>query len=187
MHQDGSGFFGFFDTIDDQELANSLLDSAAKWLRPRGVTRMLGPFSLYANEEIGLLVEGFDSPPMMLMAHSRAYQSALCEGAGFEKEKDLLAWHFDDPNLPPRAVRAWEEVQRLPEERLRSLDLKHMAREGETIQQIYNDAWLGKWAYVPALPDEARRWLAAASRRATSGLSCRGPARMMRRSTSASR
>lgn len=157
VHQDGSGFFGFFDTIDDQEVADALLDSAAKWLRPRGVTRMLGPFSFYANEEVGLLVEGFEYPPMMLMGHSRSYQGALCEGAGFRKEKDLLAWRFDDPNLPPRAVRAWEEIQKMPEVQLRSLDLKHIAREVETIQQIYNDAWHGKWAYVPALPDESQK------------------------------
>jgi hypothetical protein len=154
VHQDGSGFFGYFDTIDDQEVANALLDSAASWLRPRGVTRMIGPFSLYVNEEVGLLVEGFEFPPAMLMAHSRAYQAALCEAAGFEKEKDLLAWRFEDPNLPVRAVRAWEDVQKMPEVRLRSIDMRHLAREVEVIQQIYNDAWLGKWAYVPALADE---------------------------------
>jgi len=154
VHQDGSGFFGFFDTIDDQEVANALLDSAASWLRPRGVTRMMGPFSLYANEEVGLLVEGFQFPPMMQMGHSRSYQATLCERAGFEKEKDLLAWRFEDPNLPPRAVRAWEEVQNMPEVKLRSIDMKHLDREIDAIQEIYNDAWSGKWAYVPALPDE---------------------------------
>jgi hypothetical protein len=154
VHQDGSGFFGFFDTIDDQGVANALLESAAGWLRPRGVTRMMGPFSLYANEEIGLLVEGFEYPPMMFMAHSRSYQRALAEGAGLEKEKDLQAWRFDEPNLPPRAVRAWEEVQKMPEVRLRSVDVKHLDREVEIIQAIYNDVWLGKWAYVPATTDE---------------------------------
>lgn len=157
VHQDSSGFFGFFDTIDDPEVANALLDSAARWLRPRGVTRMMGPFSLYANEEIGLLVEGFEYPPVMLMAHSRPYQSQLCEAAGFVKEKDLLAWRFDEPELPRRAVKAWEDVQRMPEVRLRSLDLGHMDREIQIIQQIYNDAWQGKWAYVPALPDEVAK------------------------------
>lgn len=157
VHQDGSGFFGFFDTVDDQEVASALLDSAASWLRPRGATRMMGPFSLYANEEVGLLVDGFEHPPVLMMGHSRSYQAALCEAAGLEKEKDLLAWRFDDPELRPRAVRAWEEVQKLPEVRLRSFDLKHLDREIEVIQQIYNDAWLGKWAYVPALPEESRK------------------------------
>jgi hypothetical protein len=157
VHKDGSGFFGFFDTQDDLEVAQRLLDSAAAWLRPRGVTRMMGPFSLYANEEVGVLVEGFEHPPMMMMAHSRPYQGALCEAAGLQKEKDLLAWRFDDPELPPRAVRAWEEVKKLPEVHLRSIDLKQMDREMAIIQEIYNDAWNGKWAYVPALPDEVKK------------------------------
>lgn len=157
VHKDGSGFFGFFDTIDDLEVAQRLLDSAAVWLRPRGVTRMMGPFSLYANEEVGILVEGFDTPPMMMMSHSRPYQGALCEAAGLVKEKDLLAWRFDDPELPPRAVRAWEEVKKMPEVSLRSVNLKQMDREMEILQQIYNDAWSGKWAYVPALPDEVKK------------------------------
>ena len=157
VHKDGSGFFGFFDTIDDLEVAQGLLDSAAAWLRPRGVTRMMGPFSLYANEEVGILVEGFDYPPMMMMSHSRPYQGPLCEAAGLVKEKDLLAWRFDHPELPPRAVRAWEEVNKMPEVRLRSVDLKHIDREVEILQQIYNDAWKGKWAYVPALPDEVKK------------------------------
>jgi hypothetical protein len=157
IHKDGSGFFGFFDTVDDLEVAESLLDSAAAWLRPRGVTRMMGPFSLYVNEEVGILVEGFEHPPVMMMSHSRPYQGALCEAAGLQKEKDLLAWRFDDPELPKRAVRAWEEVQKLPEVRLRSLDLKQMDREMAIIQEIYNDAWNGKWAYVPALPDEVKK------------------------------
>lgn len=157
VHKDGSGFFGFFDTFDDLEVARTLLDSAAAWLRPRSVSRMMGPFSLYANEEVGILVEGFEYPPMMMMSHSRPYQGALCEAAGLVKEKDILAWRFSDPELPPRAVRAWEEVKKMPEVTLRSVDLKHMDRETDILQQIYNDAWSGKWAFVPALPDEVKK------------------------------
>jgi len=157
VHRDGSGFFGFFDTIDDLEVATHLLQSAEGWLRARGATRMMGPFSLYANEEVGVLIEGFEYPPMMMMSHSRPYQGALCEAAGLVKEKDLLAWRFDDPELPPRAVRAWEEVKKMPEVALRSLNLKQIDREMQIIQEVYNDAWNGKWAYVPALPDEVKK------------------------------
>lgn len=157
VHRDRAGFFGFFDTFDDPEVARALLDSAAHWLRSRGAARMMGPFSLYVNEEVGVLVEGFEHPPMMFMAHSRPYQASLCEDAGLTKEKDLLAFRFDDPQLPPRALKAWEEVKRMPEVRLRSLDLKNIDREVDVIMSIYNDAWEGKWAYVPALPDEVRK------------------------------
>ena len=157
VHQDGAGFFGFFDTVDDVEVARALLDSAAAWLRARGATRMMGPFSLYVNEEIGILVEGFEYPPVLMMSHSQRYQGGLCEACGLTKEKDLLAWRFDDDELPKRAVRAWEEVQKMPEVKLRSFDLKHMERELDDVLKIYNDAWLGKWGYVPALPDESKK------------------------------
>jgi hypothetical protein len=157
VHKDETGFFGFFDTIDDAEVARALLDTAAHWLRLHGMKRMMGPFSLYVNEEVGVLVEGFEHPPMMFMAHSRPYQGALAESAGLVKEKDLLAWRYDDPQLPLRAQKAWEDVKRMPEVRLRSIDLSNMQREVELIMSIYNDAWQGKWAYVPALPDEVRK------------------------------
>ena len=157
VHNDHAGFFGFFDTLDDPEVARALLDSAAHWLKLRGATRMVGPFSLYVNEEVGILVEGFEHPPVMFMAHSRPYQAALCEDAGLSKEKDLLAFRFDDPQLPARALKAWEEVKRMPEVKLRSLDLANIEQEVQVIMNIYNDAWQGKWAYVPALPDEVRK------------------------------
>jgi hypothetical protein len=157
VHADNTGFFGFFDTIDDVSVASALIDCAADWLRARGMKRMMGPFSLYVNEEVGILVEGFEHPPVMFMAHSRPYQAALCEATGLKKETDLLAWRYDDPQLPLRAQKAWEDVQRMPEVRLRSLDLKHMQREIEIVTAIYNDAWSGKWAFVPALPDEVRK------------------------------
>ena len=157
VHDEKAGFFGFFDTLDDPEVARALLDRAAHWLRMRGATRMMGPFSLYVNEEVGVLVDGFEHPPVMFMAHSRPYQAALAEDAGLTKEKDLLAYRFDDPELPPRALKAWEEVKRMPEVRLRSIDLANIGREIEVIMGIYNDAWRGKWAFVPALPDEVRK------------------------------
>src|SRR5690606_19037208 len=80
-----TGFFGFLDTFDDQAVATALLDRAAEWLRSRGMRRILGPFSLSSNEEIGCLVEGFDMPPMIMMPHHRSYQGGLIEGAGFTK------------------------------------------------------------------------------------------------------
>ncbi len=159
--KDDTGFFGFFDTIDDVEVAQKLLDAAENWLRKRGMKRMIGPFSLYVNEEVGVLIEGFDTPPAMMMAHSRKYQSELCEKVGLEKEKDLFAFKYTrEEGFPARVIKAYEEVKKMPEVRLRSIDTKNLAREMDAIMDIYNDAWTGKWCFVPALPDEVKKIVA---------------------------
>jgi hypothetical protein len=155
---DNTGFFGFFDTIDDAEVAKALIAAAESWLRRRGMKRMLGPMSLYVNEEIGILIEGFDTPPMMMMGHSRQYQGKLAEGCGLTKEKDLLAWRYTkDQVFPERVLKAWEQVKSLPEVKLRSVNPKDMDGEIRAVMDIYNDAWEGKWGMVPALPDEVEK------------------------------
>ncbi len=158
LWKDDTGFFGFFDTVDDQEVAKALMTSAEKWLKARGMKRMIGPMSLYANDEIGCLVEGFDYPPNLMMAHSRIYQGKLIEGCGLEKEKDLFCWKYDADNpFPERVLKAWEHIKSLPEVLLRSVDPSQMERELRDIMDIYNDAWSGKWGMVPALPDELKK------------------------------
>ena len=153
--KDDTGFFGFFDTIDDLEVARALLDAAEAWLRARGMKRMWGPFSLYANEEVGLLIEGHEAPPMLSMAHSRTYQAALCDALGLAKEKDLLAYRWDS-SLPfsKRALKAWEDVKAMPEVRLRSVDPSRMAEELQVVMDIYNDAWKDNWGHVPMTEHE---------------------------------
>ena len=158
LWKDDTGFFGFFDTIDDAEVGRALIDAAAKWLAARGMKRMMGPMSLYVNEEIGILVEGFEHPPVLMMGHSRDWQARVATECGLVQEKDLLCWRYTvDTKFPDRVVKAWEQVKTLPEVRLRSVDPKNMQRELEAIMDIYNDAWAGKWAMVPALPDEVEK------------------------------
>ena len=158
LWKDDTGFFGFFDTIDDQEVAKALMAAAEKWLTSRGMKKMIGPLSLYANDEIGCLIEGFDYPPNLMMAHSQKYQAALIEGCGCEKEKDLWCWKYDaDTPFPDRVHKAWEQIKAMPEVKLRSVDVSQMERELEVIMDIYNDAWTGKWGMVPALPDEVKK------------------------------
>ena len=147
---DKTGHFGFFDTIDDPRVAAALFEAAEAWLRVRGVDRVLGPMSMSANEEVGLLVEGFEHPPSLMMGHSRAWQGALAEACGYAKEKDLFAWRFDrDVPLTKRALKAWEDVKALPEITLRSIDMKRLEQELAIIVDIYNEAWAGKWGFVP--------------------------------------
>ncbi len=158
LWKDGTGFFGFFDTIDDPAVGKALIDAAAGWLRRRGMARMRGPLSLYINEEVGILVEGFDSPPVLMMAHSRPYQARLCEAAGLAKEKDLFAWRYSTSGgFSQRVLKAWEQIKSMPEIRLRSVDTSHMERDLHAVMDIYNEAWDGKWGVVPALPDEVEK------------------------------
>ncbi|MCA9597349.1 MAG: hypothetical protein KC776_28745 [Myxococcales bacterium] len=149
-HHDETGHFGFFDTIDDAEVARALVDSAAEWLAKQGMKRMNGPMSLSANQDIGVLVDGFEHPPVIDMGHSRRYQGALAEAAGLVKEKDLYCWRYDTKDgFNKRTQKAWEQIQGMPEVSLRSVDLKNLRRELDTIMEIYNETWAGKWGYVP--------------------------------------
>ncbi|MFK7988321.1 MAG: hypothetical protein AB8I08_20035 [Sandaracinaceae bacterium] len=157
-HGDRVGHFGFFDTVDDPEVACALMHAAEVWLREQGTDVVLGPMSLTANEEIGLLVDGFDTPPSVMMAHSRPYQGALVEACGYEKEKDLYCWRFDQEiELKARTTRAWEAIQALPEITLRSVNMKRLKQELAVIVDIYNEAWDGKWGFVPVTEAEVEQ------------------------------
>jgi hypothetical protein len=148
-HQDDAGFFGFFDTIDDEEVSKALLEAAASWLRSRGSKRMRGPISLGINEELGCLVEGFDTPPMIMMHHHRPYQGSLIEKAGLAKLKDFYAWRYVVGDVPPRVQKAHDEIEALPEVKTRHIDMKNLERDLRTVMDIFNDAWHDNWAYVP--------------------------------------
>jgi hypothetical protein len=158
IYKDDAGFFGFFDTIDDEEVAKALLAKAEAWLKSKGMKRSIGPMGLYSNEEIGILVEGFEHPPQLSMGHSRAWQGKLVEAAGYTKEKDLWCWRYDkEIGFNTRTMKAWEQITALPEVKLRSVNPKRLRQELDEIMAIYNDAWEGKWGFVPALPDELEK------------------------------
>jgi hypothetical protein len=160
IHQDNAGFFGFFDTLDDQEVASALVAAAEDWLVGRGMTVMRGPFSLSINEETGMLVEGFDSPPTIMMSHHRSYQEALAEGAGLQKVKDCYGWKYDVVAAPARAQKAWETINSLPEVRFRSVSPRSLKKEVRDILDVFNDAWQHNWGFVPATDAEAKKMAA---------------------------
>jgi hypothetical protein len=101
-HEERTGFFGFFECEDDPDVATALLGAAEGWLRERGMDTARGPLSFSINQEAGLLVDGFDTPPMIMMNHSRPYYGRLIEGAGFAKVMDLYAWRYNLETVPPR-------------------------------------------------------------------------------------
>ncbi len=153
--KDDTGHFGYFDTINDEEVARALLERAEDWLAKKGMKRINGPMSLNAAQEIGVLIEGFEHPPMIDMAHSRAYQGALAEACGYQKEKDLYCWRYDvSSGFNKRTQKAWDTVHSQPEVRLRTVDTKNLRRELGTVMEIYNETWAGKWAYVPITSEE---------------------------------
>ena len=156
-YKDDVGFFGFFDTIDDAEVAKALLDYGARWLKERGMKRMRGPVSLSLNDESGCLVEGFDTPPMLMMPHHLPYQGGLIEQAGFTKCKDLFAWRYRVGEIPPRAQKAHDEIAAMPEVRFRNVDMRNVEAETRVVMDIFNDGWQDNWGFVPATESELRK------------------------------
>ncbi len=156
-YQDRTGFFGFFDTIDDDAVGAALLDAAEAWLRKRGMRRMRGPLSLHMYEEAGLLIDGFEHPPQLLMGHSRSWQQRIAERAGLEKAKDLFAWKFEVGEIPARAEKAWAEVKKMPEVRIRPVRRTKMRSELDAIMRIFNDAWDANWGHCPATAEEVKK------------------------------
>jgi hypothetical protein len=153
-YDDATGFFGFLDTIDDPEVARALLAEATAWLKARGMKRARGPLSLSINEDVGVLVEGFDTPPMIMMPHHRPYQGGLIEQAGFTKAKDFYAWSYDVGKVPARAQRAHDEIAAMPEVTSRAVNPKRMLDDVRVVMDIFNDAWSENWGFVPLTESE---------------------------------
>ncbi len=152
-HDDQVGFFGFFETVDDPAVAGELLRAAAEWCRARGHDVLRGPASFSVNDECGLLVDGFDTPPALMMPHNPRYYVRLLEGAGFLKAKDL--WVYEGGNeeryvpVPERLARGTELIRKRMGITLRPLDMKDFAGEIERIKELYNAAWEKNWGFVP--------------------------------------
>jgi GNAT superfamily N-acetyltransferase len=149
FHDERTGFFGFFEVLDDREAAAALLDAASGWLRERGMERVRGPMSFSTNEELGVLVEGFDHPPTILMTHNPPYYGPLLEGLGWEKAKDLLAFRHEGGEPTERLLRGSQRIAARAGVAIRTLDMKRFRQEVELIQDIYNSAWARNWGFVP--------------------------------------
>ncbi len=156
-YKDDCGFWGFLDTIDDAEVVSALLARAEAWLKRKGMKRSQGPMSLCINEEMGCLVEGFDTPPVILMPHNRPYQGGLIEKAGYEKLKDVFAWKYTVGELNPRTKKAHEELKALPELTSRPVSMKDVDRDVGIILDVFNDAWSDNWGFVPLTRSEVKK------------------------------
>lgn len=159
-HKDDVGFFGFLDTIDDEEVAKALLERAEAWLKDRGMKTIRGPVSLSINEELGCLVDGFDSPPVLLNPHHRPYQGGLIEKAGYTKAKDVWGWRYEVGEPNARVKKAQEEMRALPEVKVRPLSKSQIDADVATTLEIFNEAWQDNWGFVPATKKEADKMAA---------------------------
>lgn len=149
VHADRAGFFGFFECADDPGAARALFDACSLWLRPRGLRALRGPASFSMNDECGLLVSGFDTPPALMMPHNPERYVALVERAGFRKAKDLLVYQTTSDRLPERLVGAAGRLARRYDITLRGLDLGRFDQEIALVKRLYNRAWERNWGFVP--------------------------------------
>jgi GNAT superfamily N-acetyltransferase len=149
-HNDRVGFYGFFESINDQAVANALFETAAAWLRAKGFDTMRGPMSPSVNDECGLLIKNNGTPPSLMMPYNFAYYEQLHERYGFTKAKDLLAYDGGGADAAPeRFRRLGERALRHSGIKLRTLDKKHFDDEVELIKKLYNTAWERNWGFVP--------------------------------------
>ena len=149
LRPDDPGMFGMIAAENDPAVFKALLETVQSWLRERGMTRMQGPFNLNINEETGLLVDGFDTPPMLLMGHDKPYIAAQLEELGLRKIKDVYAYLYDvTVDLPP-SVRRLLSRPLPPGVTVRRIDFKRYNEEIRTVTDIFNDAWANNWGFVP--------------------------------------
>lgn len=150
------GFFGWFECVDDPEVAKALLERAENQLSEWGMEACVGPFNYTSNDECGLLIDGFDTPPMFLMTHNPQYYQSLIEKAGYEKGHDLLAYRIDATAEPPEGiVEIAEQIRSRPDVNFRTWDIKNnLRRELLAFLDIFNAAWSRNWGYVPLAREE---------------------------------
>ena len=157
-HEDRVGFFGFFECVDDQAAADALFAAAADWCRGRGHDVLRGPASFSVNDECGLLVDGFGTPPTLMMPHNPPYYVRLVETAGFAKAKDLWVYQGGAEDryipVPERLARGTELIRQRMGVTIRPLNLKDFDGEVERIKTLYNAAWEKNWGFVPMTDHE---------------------------------
>jgi GNAT superfamily N-acetyltransferase len=154
FHKEQAGFFGFFESSQDQEVASALLERVAGSLRKEGMQIMRGPMNFSTNEECGFLLEGFDSPPMLMTPYNPSYYHDLMEKCGLEKSKDLYAYILDIPEeLPGKIIRV-ADIAAKSGIRVRPLNKKFFEREMNIFKVVYNSAWQNNWGFIPLTDEE---------------------------------
>ena len=144
-----TGHMGFFECENDFGTAKALFDTAEAWLRQKGMKKVLGPLSHSTNEEVGLLVDGFDEDPRIMMGHAHPYYKDLFEKAGYKKARDVYAYTLDiTVPFPDKILRLVDYAMRNPDIEIRNINLKDYKNELLLFFDILNDAWVDNWGFV---------------------------------------
>lgn len=156
LHETNVGCFGLFECVDDPGVAAALFQAAADWLRARGRSEVMGPIDYSTNYVCGLLIDGFQYPPTIMMGHNPPYYAALIEGCGFAKTKDWYAWWFSEYPAPAERLRkiALARAGKLGVT-IRTINLRKIEEESQRIRTIYNQAWQKNWGFVPFTEGES--------------------------------
>jgi hypothetical protein len=155
-HNDSSGQFGFFECINDQQVANALFDKAKSWMKENSLKYMRGPANPSSNDIYGMLVEGFDDSPRLLMPYNPKYYIELCENYGMKKAKDMFAWKLVNEKLmaSEKLKRGQELVRKRYNLKISQLDMKNFQKDLEKFKYVYNKAWAPNWGFVPMTEEQ---------------------------------
>ncbi|MFQ3676251.1 MAG: hypothetical protein SNJ64_06910 [Endomicrobiia bacterium] len=158
FHNEQTGFFAFFECVNDKNVSSLLLSSVEMWLKEKGIKKMIGPTAPSTNDEMGLLYEGYDSEPFLMMPHNPKYYHDLVLNYGFKKAKDLYAylWTNSENLLPIERLNKMVNLvkNKYPELKLREVNLKNFSEELKVAVEIYNEAWEKNWGFVPWTEEE---------------------------------
>jgi len=155
-YKNKTGFFGLIEAPDDDEVFSALFETAENWLREKGIRQIAGPFNLGINQEIGILTEGFDTPPCVMTSHSARYYGAAIERCGYQPAQELLAYEVDIHSYTTPSSMD-ELISRTADRvKVRQLNRKAMEADFEKMREIFNDAWQDNWNFVPFTREEFR-------------------------------
>ena len=159
FHKDRAGFFGFFETIDDNQVSDLLLDTACQWCNDKGLDEILGPVNPSTNDECALLIDGFDSSPVFLMPYNPRYYREKIESFGFEKAMDMYAYRIpseviSDKKVMDKLERMANMIKQRSDVVTRNINMKELRSEVRKIEEVYNSAWENNWGFVPLTTDE---------------------------------
>ncbi len=160
LYKDNAGHFGFFDCIQDDQVGQALLKVAEEWLAQKQVAKIIGPSQWGVNDECGCLVDGFDTPPVILMNYGRPDYQEMMENAGYAKAVDMLAFQADlNAGYPrPKMTRLMvKQAEKDPRIHYRQIDMKNLAGDVQTAMDIFNDAWSENWGFLPYTPAQVSR------------------------------
>ncbi len=151
IHNENIGFFGFFESINDQEVANKLLDTTKDWLKEKGLEAMRGPANPTSNDEYGALLEGFDDTPRLLMSYNPKYYLDLFDNYGLKKAKDLYAYDIENSEMikNEKIKRVADIVKKRYGLKIRTVNMKNFKNELDVFKEVYNKSWAPNWGFVP--------------------------------------